>query len=340
MSIWLDSLIAGANGDAEGARHLLRYDLPLVILEPTPIGARKPYAGPLPQAVFWYIKDHVPYYEQQLARQNEEDFLMYIFQDVLVGVEKPLLLVELCLREPHATLDEFVNLYAWEIGLKRSHAQKREWIADHLQSMNKHGIPLPPPIVGTLGDEGEAKYEYNEKAFATSSERMRKSWHDFKHEQGLDATFDSANTSDTSDGVEAEALNIGTRLKSRLILSEKPEVLVGRNHDILIVGRELGPELTRLLDESHAAAPLDGYYPVAWHKVFWELCFTYLELPLELYRLEPYHKEDGNLKDHIVAYYTDVRGKSLSFVRKRREELEKRCTDKILARLYERLELK
>lgn len=336
MGIWLDSLIAGANGDADRARRLLRNDLPLALLDPSPDNQGS-YRGPLPQAVRWYINKHIPYYEQRLARQNEDDFLMYIFQDVLVGAEKPLLLVDLCIKEPDAKLDELVRLYPWEAGLKRSHAQKREWIANHLQSMHVLGVPLPPAIVTTLGSEGEAKYEYNERAFATSLDRMKKSWSDFKHEQGLDVTFEGVNTSETNDRVEEEVVEIGVRLKARLVLSEKPEILLGSNLDLLIVGRDLGPELNRILDEMHTAAPFDGYQPVAWHKVFWELCFKYLELPLDLERLDPYRETDADLKDYIIVYYTEVRGKSLSFIRQRREKLEQRCDDQILMRLSERL---
>lgn len=340
MGIWLNSLILGANGDAEEARRLLRHDLPLALLEPSQDGiAARAYKGPLQQAVFWFIKQHVPYFEQQLARQNEEDFLMYIFQDVLVGVEKPLQLIELCLGEPGATLDELVNSFSWRANLKRSPLQKREWVVDQLQSMLRLGVPLPPEIITTLGDEGDAKYEYNERAFATSLDRLKKSWKDFKHEQGLDVAFAGINTSDMSEGVEAEALDVGARLKARLVLSEEPEVLIGSNHDIIIIGKELGPELTNLLDEMHTAAPLDGYYPVAWHKVFWNLCDRYLEIPLELRRDDPYLKEDNNLKDYIVTHYIEVRGKSLSFVRNRREELEKRCNQVVMIRLSECLEI-
>lgn len=339
LGLWLDSLKAGASGDADQARRLLRHDLPLALLEPSP-KAQNRYTGPLPQAVRWYINKHIPYYEQQLARQNEDDFLMYVFQDVLVGVEKPLLLVELCLKEPHAALDDLVRTYAWEAGLKRSPAQKREWIADHLQSMHSLGVPLPQTIISTLNSEGIPKYEYNERAFATSLDRMKKSWGDFKHEQGLDVAFEGVNTSETNDRVEEEAVEIGARLKARLILSEEPEILLGGVHDMIIIGRRLGPELTRMLDEMHAAAPLDGYYPVAWHKVFWEMCFKYFELPLELDRLEPYRERDADLKDHIVAFYTEVRGKSVSFIRQRRESLEKRCDETVLLRLSERLEFK
>lgn len=332
--------MAGASGDADEARRLLRHDLPLALLEPSQDGgAARAYTGPLQRAVFWFIKQHVPYFEQQLARQNEEDFLMYIFQDVLVGVEKPLLLIELCLSDPGATLDELVNSFAWRAKLKRSPAQKREWVVDQLRSMLKLGVPLPREIIATVGDEGEAKYEYNERAFATSLDRMQKSWKGFKHAQGLDVAFAGINTSDTSEGVEAEAIDVGVRLKARLVLSEEPEILIGSNHDIIIIGKELGPEITNLLDDMHTAAPLDGYYPIAWHKVFWKLCDKYLEVPLELRRDKPYLMEDGTLKDYIVTHYTEVRGKSLSFVRNRREGLEKRCNQVVMTRLSQCLDI-
>lgn len=45
MGIWLDSLKAGANGDAEGARRLLRQDLPLALLEPSPNTPGRTSAG-------------------------------------------------------------------------------------------------------------------------------------------------------------------------------------------------------------------------------------------------------------------------------------------------------
>src|SRR5262249_31660910 len=121
-------------------------------LPETARGGRE-YRGTLPLAVRRFSLK-LPEVERSLLQSLEREFVDYLLDDVVAGVEEPLNLIELCLARPHATLVELVALFPWREGLKRSIAQKESRLADHLQSLLAAEIPLPPEIVKTLAELG------------------------------------------------------------------------------------------------------------------------------------------------------------------------------------------
>jgi hypothetical protein len=190
MGIWTDILILGATGQSQAARQKLVLDLPLTLRNfvSSSRGSRE-YMGELPKAVTRFIYNLSDESERALLKSLEREFVDAIVDDVINGVEKSLLLVELCLAQPHARLDELVNCFTWEAGLKRSEEWKRKHIANLLRSMMAAGVPLPETVVATLGDAGEPCFAFNEIAFAIAPKRLEWSWSDFKKQQGYGREF-------------------------------------------------------------------------------------------------------------------------------------------------------
>lgn len=51
--------------------------------------------------------------ERSLLQSLEREFVDYLLDDVVAGVEEPLNLIDLCLASPEATLAELVDLMRW-----------------------------------------------------------------------------------------------------------------------------------------------------------------------------------------------------------------------------------
>lgn len=336
MSLWKEILLLSANGDTRAARAKLALDLPLAMREfvPSSRGSRE-YRGVLPQAVRRFGAK-LSEQERALVKSCEWDFVDYLVDDVVIGVEKPLLLIELCLGHPDFTVEGLVSNFAWEGGLKRDVAWKRLWIANHLRSLIEAGIPLPDGIVAALGDEGDACFEYNEIAFAVAPERLWRSWNDFKRQHGYGQQFlcVSEETDDTR--AADEGFDYGAITISEIVIQQRSEEDRELEVDLQILGKSLTLDLDALLDELQAEKPQDGYRPIAWHHVFWNLVSEYVRLRLDLTLREPFREKDQELADYIKEHYSEVRSASRPVVLRRRNNLTKACDDLIKSKFRER----
>jgi hypothetical protein len=81
---------------------------------------------------------------------------------------------------------------------------------------------------------------------------------------------------------------------------------------------------------------LDGYRPVAWHNVFWELISEYERMRLSLETRDPYRKTDQQLADHIKNNYPEVKSASRPMISRRRKKLSDLCVILIERRFWER----
>ena len=127
MGIWIDILTLGATGQALAARQKLVLDLPLALRRfvAASRGSRE-YLGELPRAVRQFIYSLSDESERALLTSLECEFVDTIVDDVISGVAQSLLLVELCLAQPHASLGDLSGNFPWEPGLKRSKEWKRK----------------------------------------------------------------------------------------------------------------------------------------------------------------------------------------------------------------------
>lgn len=326
MSLWSEILVLGAQGRSGEAREMIALDLRLALRElPTSVQGGSSYRGPLPLAVRRFCAK-LPEHERALVQSWEREFVDYLLDDVLDGVAKPLSLIELCLAYPNATLSELVELFPWEEGLKRAHQWKEGWVADHLRSLLAAGVLLPAPIVNMLGARGVPKHEYNEVAYAVSSERLKLSWNDFKRQQGYWAQVLTITDDERAVGVADEGVDYGVVPMADVVLNEIMSQDLELEIDLQLLGQRLSDELTAKLEEIHAAKPNDGYRPVAWHNVFWELISEYVRLRLSLEVRDPSLETDRELADHIEVNYPEVKSFSRLAILRRRQNLSTTCT--------------
>jgi hypothetical protein len=148
--IWINILTLWATGQATAARQQLALALPLALRSfiASSRGTRE-YVGELPRAVTRFRYSLSDASERALLEALEHEFVDAVVDDVINGVAQSLLLVELCLAQPHVSLNELVHSFPWESSLKRSVEWKRKHIADQLRSMIAAGVPLPETVVLT-----------------------------------------------------------------------------------------------------------------------------------------------------------------------------------------------
>ena len=114
MGVWLDILTLGATGQALVARQKLALDLPLALRSFVASSrGRREYRGELPRAVRQFIHSLSDESERALLTSLECEFVDTIVDDVISGVAQSLLLVELCLAQPHTSLDDLNNNFPW-----------------------------------------------------------------------------------------------------------------------------------------------------------------------------------------------------------------------------------
>jgi hypothetical protein len=334
VGIWINILKLGAEGYDIAARELLEFELPLALRQHSTSSTGLGYTGPLASVVSRFIST-LPESERDMARSRADDLVSYVLVAILAQVRRSLLLVEFCHAHPDLTLEQIAECFTgWE-GLKRSARDRLEMVANYIGSMIAAEIPLPPSIVASLGSEGEAKWEFNEAALASKWDTA-KSWLDLKRRQELDCHYKTIDDSSTDSDPEAhsEGLDFGLISMAEVALS-----VPGRAADYLTsidfrsVGRQLGPEITETLGRLHDGRPTDGYRPIAWHNVIWNLLDDYSPLEMELRTLNPEIKGDQALADHISANYLDVLAPNRLKIQRRRGSLNKACREKIFDRL-------
>lgn len=304
---------------------MIALDLRLALCEfPLTAQGGLPYRGPLPLAVRRF-RAKLPEHERALVQSWEQEFVDYLLDGVLDGVARPLRLIELCLAYPNAALLELVELFPWEDGLKRAHKWKEDWVADHLRSLLAADITLSAPIVATLGEHGAPKYEFNEVAYAVAPERLKRSWNDFKRHQGYDAQILTIADEEVGAGIADEGVDYGLVPMAEVVLSEITTQDLELEIDLQLLGQRLSDDLTELLEKMHVAKPGDGYQPVAWHNVFWNLISEYVRLRLSLTTRDPLMETDRELADHIKVHYPEVKSVSRPAVLRRRRSLSAEC---------------
>lgn len=335
MGVWLDILRSGAEGDARTARRLLRHDLPLLLLVPQSEGAPLS-SGPLQRAARAFIgKLSEP--DRSAARHHENEFIDYVVDDVIAGVEKTLELLELCHARPSVSLEQLAESFDWEANLKRSPEWKRTRVADLLRSMQAAGIRLPEAIGNLVQAEGTVRFKFNELDFAVSPNRFDKSWINFKRLQKLSTQFVGIVEDDASEETYAEAMSYGAVTAADLTLRTMIHVDIELELDMLKFGEELSAELASMLTKLHSEKPKDGYQIVAWHNVFWDVHSEYPRLRLTLEMRDPLCETDEDLRRFIVEHHPEVVGTGRVTILRRRQKLHGDCTERISRYLWERL---
>ncbi|HEY8461582.1 MAG TPA: hypothetical protein VIM99_14430 [Blastocatellia bacterium] len=335
MGVWVEILKLGASGEARAAREKLASDLPLSLREfaPSSEGLRQ-YRGPIPLAVRRFIAN-LPAGARALALSHECDFVDYILEDVCAEVERTLLFIELCRRRPEATLAELKSVFPWAPGLKRSDKWKSERIAGYIKSFVASGLELPAQLISAALDEDAEELRFDEVAYAVSPRRLEQSWKDFKEEMDWTEKFVAITPGEDEASGSAEFVDYSSISSARLRDGLTPSVEAETGLDLLLLGRELGPELNGVMEEMHAANAVDGYRPIAWHNVFWNVSSEYDYLPLDLEQRDPLRDTDQELASHLAAHYPEVKSASRPVVSRRRKRLEDACNDRVIRRLRE-----
>lgn len=335
MGLWLDILRSGAEGDARTARRLLRHDLPLQMLAP-PDGGASISAGPLPRATRAFISN-LSEPDRSAARHHENEFIHFIVDNVIAGIEKTLELVELCHARPLISLEQLAESFGWDVKLKRDPEWKRKRVADLLCSMRAAGVRLPDSISKLVLSEGTVRFKFSELDFATSPRRLEKSWTNFKRMQKLSVQFVGIVDDDASEETYAEAMSYGAVTATELTLRTMIQVDIELELDMRQFGKELSGEITTMLAKLHADKPKDGYQVIAWHNVFWDVTSDYPRLRLTLEMRDPLCKTDEELRRYIVEHHPEVVGNGRVTILRRRQKLHGDCTERISRYMWERL---
>ena len=210
MKVWIEILNKGAAGDSQGARDLLNSALPLALRYPmTESSNEGHYKGPLADTVRFFI-GRLPEGEHPMARSRFNDFIDFVLDAILAAVERTLLLVEFCHKDPKSTVEEIAKGFPDWGGYKRGPDQKREWVAKMLRSMSAVGVPLPEVIAVAVGEDIGDRYEFDEIAYARGW-NMRLAWNDFKEAQEIDYHYRCIEESDPDEepGVATETVDYG-----------------------------------------------------------------------------------------------------------------------------------
>jgi hypothetical protein len=335
MGVWVEILKLGASGEGRAAREKLAYDLPLSLREfaPSSEGLQR-YRGPIPLAVRRFIAN-LPASVRALALSHECDLVDYILDDVCEEVERTLLLMELCHQRLGATLAELKAVFPWAPGLKRSEEWKSARIAEYLRSFIASGLDLPAQLIDAGPNEGAAEFRFDEIAYAVSPKRLEQSWKDFKEQMDWSEQFVAITPGEGETSSSAEFVDYGSISSARLRDRLTPSVEAETELDLLLLGRELGHELNGLMEEMHTANTVDGYRPIAWHNVFWNVSSEYDYLPLDLEQRDPLRDTDQELASHLAASYPEVKSTSRPVVSRRRKRLEDACNERVVRRLRE-----
>lgn len=324
MGHWIDILHLASKGESQAARQVLNHQLPLALRDfaPSSVGSRR-YLGPVPEAVSNLIRG-LPREEGLIARSFAPDLIDAIVDEVVAGVEKPLMLVELCRRRPVAAVEELTARFKWPAGLKRSTNWKREWVSNMLRSMDAKDIELPRSTIESLGGDGRPVYEFNEIAYAVAPKRILNAWRSFKREQSSGSNFQQFD--ETSEGIIADEMaNYSSVRAARIILGARAGSDTETLIDLHRIGARVGPALTALVEEFHSEHPADGYRLIASHCVFWNITSDYEGLRLQLDLRRPFLERDGELAEFLSHRVAGNGGMSRQSVQRRRTRLESAC---------------
>ncbi len=337
MSLWIDVLRLGAEGRSDEARFIIAREMSLSLCHYSTKGPSG-YDGPLPKAVRSYAAK-LNTVERNRLLANETEFIEIVLDDVLHGIVKRLILVEFCFANPNLDFDQLVARYPWWSGLKRNNTWKAAWIADHLRSFIARRIALPPAIVITLGERGEAKYDFNELAWAIAPNRFEKSWKKYlKHLGPLASSFaivdDLAGMSVADESFDYGAISMA-EVTSQLLAAPDLDL----NLDLEKMAVTVSQDITNVLANLHLVDPRECYQPVAWHNVFWKIVDDFDGLPLELETKVPQIDSDVRMVEHLRTHYTELNPVTRLTLHRRRHRLTSLCHDAIFSALRQIFDL-
>jgi hypothetical protein len=331
MGVWLQTLMEGAQGRSQEAIRILEVELPLTLRRPEFTIARgQEYEGPLASAAARFIVS-LPESERRMARSRLYDFIDYVLDKIRAKITRTVLLIAYCREYPEQTIVEIVDSFPDWAGFNRSFEEKVAWVRRHLAAMAELGVPVPPAIRDQIHDETDPVLEFNEIALAVGW-NFAYAWNDFKEQMELDYHYTCITESDNpvNPGPDGEAMDYGLISMSEVVLGgpepPDPATIVDLHH----IGEMLGPELTTLMEEQHNRRPADGYRPIAWHNVFWEIPSKFEAIPIQLDTREPLCDTDQVLADHLAAKYQDVRKPNRLKVQRRRKSLYDACEHKVI----------
>ncbi len=331
MSLWLDILYLAASGNREEAHRLLNFELPLALRHPeAPARGAWQYQGPVAKAVRLFIVTQSDA-ERGMISSRAEDLVDYITDLIVAAVRRTVALVEFCHASPDLSLTEIAETFTGWDGLKRGINERRKWVADHLRSMHKLGVPLPAgtTLADAVETTAESYYGYDERALVKEWQ-VALSWKDFKEQQEIDSSYLCITDPDSEEESSAnEAFDYGSITIARVVLNlEAPpasETLVDLNR----MGASLTDDLREMLEHLHAEKPADGYHPIAWHNVWWNVISKYEGLPLRLDTRDPLCDVDHVLATHIAENYRDVAKPNRLNIQRRRTRLYDGCIEVI-----------
>jgi hypothetical protein len=323
MSLWLDILNQVAGGNAQEAHRLLNFELPLALRHPeTQARGGWQYQGPVAKAVRLFVAAQ-PDAERGMVASRSEDLVDYITDLVIAKVRRTVSLVEFCLAEPELSLAEVAETFAGWDGLKLGAENRKTWVADHLRSMVELGVPLPENRAAAEAARmpDGAQFGYEERALVKEWQ-VALSWKDFKAQQEIDGSYLCITDPDSEEESSAnEAFDYGSITVARVVLNlESPpagETVVDLNR----MGVSLSDDLREMLEYLHAEKPADGFRPIAWHNVWWNVISKYEGLPLRLETRDPLCDVDHKLAAHIAESYADVAKPNRLNVQRRRTRL-------------------
>lgn len=331
MSLWLAILNHAASGNREEAHRLLNFELPLTLRHPeaSASGAWQ-YRGPVAKAVRLFIATQ-PDAERGMVSSRAEDLVDYITDLIVAAVRRTVALVEFCHASPDLSLTEIAETFPGWDGLKRGISERKEWVADHLRSMNELGIPLPASsaLAEVLEQTTQSNYGYDERALVKEWQ-VALSWKDFKEQQEIDGSYLCITDPDSEEESSAnEAFDYGSITIARVVLNlEAPpasETLVDLNR----MGASLTDDLREMLEHLHEEKPTNGYHPIAWHNVWWNVASKYEGLPLRLETRDPLCDVDHVLATHVAENYTEVAKPNRLNIQRRRTRLYDGCVEVI-----------
>ncbi len=329
MSLWLDILRHAASGNSQEAHRLLNFELPLALRHPEAQGSGAwAYQGPVAKAVRLFIAAQSDA-ERGMVASRAEDLVDYITDLIVAKVRRTVSLVEFCCASPDLSLAETAESFTGWDGLNRGAEDRKIWVAEHLRSMSELGISIPADraVTESVGQTAEAKYGYEERALVKKWQ-VALSWKDFKEQQEIDASYLCITDPDSEEETPAnESFDYGSITIARVVLNlESPpagETMVDFNR----MGTSLRDDLIGMLEHLHAGKPVDGYRPIAWHNVWWNVTSKYEGLPLRLDTRDPLCDVDHVLATHIAENYTDVAKPNRLNIQRRRTRLYDGCVE-------------
>ncbi len=319
-------------GNSSEAHRLLNFELLLLLRSPGPKrGGDWQYTGPVPRIVRIFIAN-LPEADRGMAKSRAEDFVDYVCDLILAKVRRTVSLVEFCRELPNLSFEQIAEAFTGWDGLKLGIRDRELWVKKHLRSMSALGIDLRSIATETTNidpSNADDLYGYHELALVNKW-RADLSWKDFKSQEEIDSSYLSVTDSDSEDdpGVAEEAFDYGSLSAARVVLNLSPVPNVELSVDLNRIGERLTSDLLELLETFHAEKPSDGYFPIAWHNVWWAISSKYEAVPFELSERDPFCEVDRTLAEYIDRTYPDVIKPSRLNIFRRRTRFQDRCLER------------